>query len=219
LKKTKFDKRVSAYADGALEGTRRTRLERELDRDPALRETLERTQSLGRLVRDAWTDGPPAPPTDFLIASLRSQLTAIDRERRARPAWQQALEHARVKLGHWFGPVPIATSAAAAFLLALVLLPQTTGQVEGLGAALTPATAVPRSPVPPYSAPPMSRLPRRDGSFSHADFSTDGRGAIYDFSPTERPAMIFREKDGSTMLWLLDDDGLSWWRDSMDRWG
>jgi anti-sigma factor RsiW len=212
LKQTKIDKRVSAYADGALDGARRARLERELEEDAELREGLQRTQALGRLVRDAWNEGPPAPSADFLLASLRSELAAIDRERRAQPAWQQALERARGALGRWLGPVPIATSAAAAFLLALLVMPGAMSPVGGVTAALPAAPAASIEPV----VLPQSRAPRPAGGlFAPADFS----GSIYDVSPSERPAMLFQGKDGSTMLWLLDDDGLSYFLESMDRWG
>jgi hypothetical protein len=219
LKKKTFDKRVSAYADGALAGSRRARLERELEQDPALRGDLQRTHSLGRLVRDAWTEGPAAPPVDYLLASLRSELAAIDRERRARPAWQQRLERARAALGQWFGPVPIAASAATAFLLALAFLPRATEPVGGLGAQL-PGLTAPHRPASSagFSAEGVSRLPQPSSPFAPAGFS-DGAASIYDMSPGERPAMLFQGKDGSTVLWLLDDDGLSFWRQAMDRWG
>ena len=218
-----MDKRLSAYVDGVLPDARRARLEREMERDPALREALQRTQSLGRLVRDSWSEGPPAPPTDFVIASLRSQLHAIDRERRARPAWQQALERARVALGHWFGPVPIATSAAATFLLAITLLPNMPNvfdPVNGTGATLPVTMPRPMPSTASFSATGTrsQSTPRPTSLFAPADFSTDS-SSIYDLSPSERPAMIFQGKDGSTVLWLLDDDGLSRFLESLDLWG
>jgi anti-sigma factor RsiW len=212
-----MDKRVSAYVDGALAGARRARLERDLERDPALREALQRTQTLGRLVRDSWSEGPPAPPTDYLIASLRTELHAIDRERRARPAWQQALERARVTVGHWLGPMPIATSALAAFLLAIAFLPRTSDPFGDVSAQLLSPPA-PSATVHTFRPAEMSRPPARTSVFAPADYSTDS-GAIYDVSPGERPAMIFQGKDGSTVLWLLDDDGLSRFLGSLDLWG
>jgi anti-sigma factor RsiW len=214
-----MDKRLSAYVDGALGGSRRARLERDLERDPALREALQRTHSLGRLVRDSWNEGPPAPPTDYLLASLRSEMHAIDRERRARPAWQQFVERARMAIGHRLGPVPIATSAAAAFLLALALLPAATDPVLGTGAQLLTPASPSAAPPPVAPASDMSRARRTSPLFAPADFSSQGHGPVYDVSPGERPAMIFQGKDGSTVLWLLDDDGLSRWLESMDLWG
>ena len=108
MKSGDLDKRLSAYLDGALADSKRERLERELERDPALQKQLKRSQALGSLVREAWTEGPAAPPPDFLIAALRPQLAAIARERRARPPGSASLEQARVRLASWFGPVPLA---------------------------------------------------------------------------------------------------------------
>jgi hypothetical protein len=153
-----------------------------------------------------------------VLASLRSELAAIDRERRARPAWQQALERARIAFGQWLGPAPIAASAALAFLLALLVLPTSMDPVGGV-AAILPATTAPEAQPMRFTSPEggMSREPSRRGTFAPAEFS--GSGTIYDVSPSERPAMLFQGRDGSTILWLLDDDGLSYWLESMDRWG
>ena len=83
MKSTDLEKRVSAYLDGALAEARRDRLERELEQDPELRKQLDRSRALAQLVREAWTEGPPAPAPDVLLAALRPQLAAISRERRA----------------------------------------------------------------------------------------------------------------------------------------
>ena len=99
--KSDLDKRMSAYLDGALADTRRDRFERELERDPALQEQLKRSRALSQLVRESWTDGPASPPPELLIAALRPALAAITRERRARPAWQQALDDWRMRLSRW----------------------------------------------------------------------------------------------------------------------
>lgn len=207
-KKTR-DKRLSAYADGALPDGQRERLERELERDDALREALRRTQSLGRLVRESWTEGPPAPPVEFLLASVRPHIAAIDRERRAQPAWQRALERLRIELGRWLGPAPIAASAAAAFLLALVVLPNSTEPIPAMQGNGSTASAPhnTHSPLPPLPLP-GARTPYAPAA-----------ATVYDMAPGERPAMIFEEKDGSTVLWLLDDDGTSWLQGLRDRWG
>jgi anti-sigma factor RsiW len=221
LKSGDFDKRLSAYQDGALADSKRDRLERELERDPALQKQLKRSQALGSLVREAWTEGPAAPTPEVLLIALRPALSAIARQRREQPAWQRLLEQTRDRLSSWFGPVPLATSAAAAFILALALLPRTNGQESNYTAALplTPtrvqAETAPqlrtRTPSTQFMVP---RMP-----FAPANLSQDSAAGVYDLSPGEQPAMIFQNEDGSTMLWLLDEDDLSFLFERMDRWG
>lgn len=216
-----FDKRLSAYQDGALADSKRDRLERELERDPALQKQLERSKALGSLVREAWTEGPAAPPPELLISALRPQLAAIARERREQPAWEQALEQARIRVARWFGPMPLVTSAAAAFLLALALLPSSDEPNPNFSASLPLAqreveietVPLPRTRVSttPYMVP---RMP-----FAPASLSQNSAAGVYDLSPGERPAMIFQNDDGSTMLWLLEEDDLSFLHGRMDRWG
>ncbi|MEX2208543.1 MAG: hypothetical protein WEF50_20195 [Myxococcota bacterium] len=215
-----FDKRLSAYQDGALADSKRDRLERELEHDPALRKQLERSQALGSLVREAWTEGPAAPPPELLISALRPQLAAITRARGEQPAWAQALEQARLRVAR-FGPMPLVTSAAAAFLLALALLPSSDDPNPNFSASLplaqrelaTEAVPMPRTRVSttPYMVP---RMP-----FAPASLSQNSAAGVYDLSPGERPAMIFQNDDGSTMLWLLEEDDLSFLHGLMDRWG
>ena len=220
MKSGDFDKRLSAYQDGALADAKRDRLLRDLERDPALQKQLKRSQALGGLVREAWTEGPAAPPPELLISALRPQLAAIARARRERPAWVRALEQARVQFARWVGPVPLVTSAAAAFLLALVLLPSTNDPNSDVSATLpfaqrsvqtestpTPSTRVSKTP---FMFP---RMP-----FAPASLSQNAAAGVYDLSPGERPAMIYQNDDGSTMLWLLEDDDLSQLLELMDRW-
>ena len=219
MKTGDLDKRLGAYLDGALEKTKRDRFERELEGDPMLQKQLKRGQALSVLVREAWTEGPDAPTPEFLIAALRPQLAAIARERRERPLWQQALERARLRLANWFGPMPLATSALAAFLLAIALLPQPTGPTPGLPAELP--TGQPRLVSTPQSSAPAShtRVGFPDMPLAPANLSPDAAAGVYDLAPGERPAMIFQGEDGSTILWLLPDDDLSLLFERTDRWG
>lgn len=221
MKSGDLDKRLSAYLDDALAVAKRDRFERELERDPALQKQLKRSQALGSLVREAWTEGPAAPPPEFLIAALRPQLAAISRERRARPAWERALEDARLWLSRWIHPVPLATSAAAAFLLAIALLPRPDGSIQDLSASLStlqsPPTQAPALGFAP-AAPPRSPFGFRS-PFAPANLSRDAAAGIYDVSPGEYPAMLLQNEDGSTLLWLLEDDGLSLLMERLDRWG
>ena len=55
--------------------------------------------------------------------------------------------------------------------------------------------------------------------FAPANLSQDSAAGVYDLSPRERPAMIFQNEDGSTMLWLLDEDDLSGLFRRVEGWG
>jgi hypothetical protein len=55
--------------------------------------------------------------------------------------------------------------------------------------------------------------------FAPASLSQGAAAGVYDLAPGERPAMIFQNDDGSTMLWLLEEDDLSFRLERMDRWG
>ena len=220
MKSGDLDKRLSAYLDGALADAKRERLEREIEREPALQAQLRRTQSLGSLVREAWCEGPAAPAPEFLIATLRPQIAAIARERRARPSWQRGLERARLRLAGWFGPMPLAASAAAAFLVALAILPRTNGPIPEMTGG--PIAAAPSSSFPAFPVDLTSSQTPRQGPqipFDPVNFSRDGAASLYDLSPGENPAMLFQNDDGSTLLWLLDQDDLSFRLEQMDRWG
>ena len=118
--------------------------------------------------------------------------------------------------------MPLATSAAAAFVLALALLPRTDVQDPSLGASLSLAPQRVQSAslrrelahAPPGTQFMLPRCPVRA-----RDMSQDAAAGVYDLSPGERPAMIFQNEDGSTMLWLLEEDDLSFLFGRMDRWG
>lgn len=229
MKSDDLDKRLSAYLDGALADAKRERFERELESDAALQKQMKRSQALSGLVREAWSEGPVAPTPDFLIASIRPHLAAISRERRARPAWQQSLELARQRFADWWSPMPLATSAVAAFLLAVVFLPRNESPLANLGAQLlTTAPAATSAPVPAYpNSTPVSsstsswRAPRLAPSnlFAPASLSSDGAASIYDYDQGENSGMLLQNEDGSTVLWLLDDDDLSLLLARADRWG
>lgn len=227
MKQDDFDKRLSAYIDGALTVAKREKLERELEADAALQKQLRRSRALSSLVREAWTEGPAAPTPEFLMAAIRPDLAAISRARRARPAWQQTLEHARLRFTSWWSPVPLATSALAAFLLAVAFLPRPEGPLQDLVASAVPFTASPvpvapadstTNPGQPWRSP---RVPKSSSIFEPAStFRDQDRSAeIYEVSPGEGPAMLLQNPDGSTLLWLFESDDFSQLLERMDRWG
>jgi anti-sigma-K factor RskA len=213
LKYEKFDKRISAYADGALRGPKRAELEHELERDPKLAVQLDRSRALGRLVREAWSEGPPAPSPDFLLASIRPALAQIDRERRAQPSWQRTLEIAFARIGAALRPSPaLATAAVAAFVLALAILPQPELKgLEGSLSAHSESASLTRE---------LVHMPPAPDAFSlsvPADFSAE-LDNVYDVSPG-RPAVLFQSGDGSTTLWLIEDGDQSFHFGSGQDWG
>jgi hypothetical protein len=205
VKHDDLEKRVSAYVDGALRGPKREQLERELAGDSLLAQQVTRSRALGRLVREAWTEGPPAPSPEYLLSAIRPALAEIDRERNARPVWQRALDAAFARIAAAVRPSPaFATAAAVAFVAALALMPRlevANGLLSGnlVNPGSNPAEArvtSESSPLPPTS--PSTFLP------ASIDFGTEGIGSVYDLSPG-RPAVLFRAKDGSTTLWLIDE--------------
>lgn len=108
--------RIDAYRDGALSPRARAAFQRRLDADPEARIRLRRNEALGQVVREVWSDGPPAPRVDLMIQALRPQLAQIDAELAERPRLAYWLARARDVLG----PVPLAVAGAAA-VLALAL--------------------------------------------------------------------------------------------------
>jgi len=183
----------------------------------------EATRALGRLVREAWTEGPPAPSADFMLAAIRPALAQIDRERRARPSWTRAVDGAFARLAAFLRPSPALAMAAAAAFLVMVALVQRSHDVRnvlgvGVSAQLAPGrghspmvSLVPDAPKPAFQAVP--------NPFANADYPADGLGTVYDVSPVRRPAVLFHSNDGAVMLWVIDDGDLSQ-RNALGRpWG
>jgi anti-sigma factor RsiW len=209
LKHDDLDKRVSAHFDGALRGAKRDQFERELGSDPRLAEQVARTRGLSRLVREAWTEGPAAPPPDFVIAAIRPALFEIDRERRMRPAWQRTLESLAARLTSALRPSPaLAAAAAFAFVAALAIVPSLNvgnGLLSGsvLGPAQDAAAPASLQPFPTSSSGSALGL-----STQPTDFTAEGSGSVYDVAPG-RPAVLFHGRDGTVTLWLIDDGDMS----------
>ena len=214
MKHDDLEKRVSAYVDGALRGSKRERLERELDNDSRLADQVTRSRALGRLVREAWTEGPVAPAPEFLLAAIRPALAEIDRERNAQPTWQRALDSFLAQVTAALRPSPaLATAAACAFVAALTLIPR----YEATNGLLSTHLPIPEPPQvaadsgPNQSSPLFPSMP--------ADFTAEGTSGVYDLSPVRRPAVLFHSQDGSSTLWLIDDGDLSFRLGSAEGWG
>jgi anti-sigma factor RsiW len=118
----RFERQLAAYRDGELSPRARKRLERRLRSDPESVDRLRRMESLGAAVREAWTEGPAAPPTAFLVNALRPEMRRVDAELAARSPWQRLVQ----RLSEVLRPVPVtglAGTVAAGLLLVWLGLP------------------------------------------------------------------------------------------------
>jgi len=176
----KLEKRLEAYRDGMTNARERARVEKVLARDPEAAAHLRTTEWLGRNVREAWGEGPPAPSPERILTMIRPALRQIDAERAA----------ARETRWNWraaFAPLPVGALAATA-ALALFLIPF---EIE-----------LPRVQVASLLAPQAVQPVAHE--------SLESPSAIYDLAQGDKPVMVFEAQDGSTVIWLLEeDDGLS----------
>lgn len=193
------EQRIDAYRDGALSAADRERVERLLDSDPESAARLSDTEALGRAIRAAWTEGPPPPPTEYLIAALRPALARADIER----ATDRSLA---ARLRETLSPVPLALACAAAAVL-LLAWPTVTG-LNG------PDRALRSEPTQVAQAVSGDRLltPVSEGAVA-------APAAIYDLAQEDRPLMIFEGLDGSTVIWILrEEENVSFMAVAADGW-
>jgi len=183
------------------------------------------SRALGRLVREAWTEGPQAPSPEFLFAAIRPALAEIDRERRGRPSWSRAVDAFLGRLSAVLRPSPaFAAAAAAAFLFMLVLNQRShtvhVGIMEGnlpnahqaLQHFASTMTLIPVAPLPSRSVSATSALP---SPVAAANLS----GGLYNITPLQRPAVLYKAADGAMTLWLLDDGDNSNRMAAPGQWG
>jgi hypothetical protein len=113
--KSRLERAIEAYRDGALSPRRRRKIEGILERDGDAQRHLEEGRALGRLIRQAWNEGPPSPPPERFLAAIRADLQRIDAERaRSRRSRRLVLRPV------WLRPLPyLACAAAAALVIAL----------------------------------------------------------------------------------------------------
>jgi hypothetical protein len=138
----------------------------------------EENQSLARLVREAWGEGPEAPAVDSVLGRLRPGLARVDRELEelasARPTLWSTLRGllAPASVGGLAG-------AAAVGALALVLL-----RSEPVAPALEAGAA---HPIETARAAPAQ----------------DDASPISDLH-SEAPLLVFEGDDGATVIWVVE---------------
>ncbi len=126
----RLERRIEAFRDGGLPGPQARRIKARVEQDMEAARILGRTDALGQLVREAWTEGPEGPDPDALIDHLRPGLLRVDRELADRPIWRPPIERA----ARWIRPAVFAGATAAA-LFALTILPTLYPPAEGPGVA------------------------------------------------------------------------------------
>jgi anti-sigma factor RsiW len=113
----RLERRIGAYRDGELSGAVRDALERRLAPGSDAARALQRTDALGRAVREAWNHGPQGPEPETLLTALRPGLTRVDAEIEENGVpW---LDRLRARIAA--APAPVMAGAAAAVLLAVWL--------------------------------------------------------------------------------------------------
>jgi anti-sigma factor RsiW len=179
----RLEKQVGAYRDGALSKARSDEIRRRLESDPEARTELARYESLGRLTREAWREGPPAPSAELLIAALRPGMARIDAELEEQRSSRQR---------GWWLPVPVLAMGAAAAVAAAVLL--RSDVLEPLAGARAPElVARAENPAPLAASPVADAAPNVSEELP-----------VYELAQGDSPLVVF-EDGGTTFIWLLDE--------------
>jgi hypothetical protein len=192
---------LDAYRDdrAALSARERARVESWLRDEPSARRRVERTDRIGRTIRSAWTDVPPAPSAEYFLAAIRPELRRIETERAAGRA---------PRVWGWRGralgrPASLAAfMAVAAAMAAVALWPgdlPTAPGMETRVAKLDPAAGAAEPGGAAGGAPAAEPGGAEAGSL-------DSPSAIYDLAQEEAPLMVFEAPDGSTVIWMLEGD-------------
>ena len=191
--KSRRERTLEAYRDGQLSARQRARVDRWLVSDEASRHHLERGEALGRIVREAWREGPPAPSPERIMAAIRPALRVIDLERASRPSlWQRMLGVGVRGRGAWNrGSLEWASALGmvTASLMAIVL-------------ASAPAEEVRRE------AQHVVAMPAGPEFMGQVGWP----GSVYDLADSGEPLIVY-ENEGATVIYLgqdLEVDDLSW---------
>jgi anti-sigma factor RsiW len=199
------ERKLEAYRDGALGESERRRLERDLERDVDAARYVERSAALGALIRQAWSEGPPAPSAERLLASIAPEMRRIDVERAPRSAAGRAvagLTHGLRDVldalgGRWLA----AGGAVAAVFAALLMIPQS---MDPGTSSLMPAAierfVSPEPGVPIQLASEAASGPQLTGELSWPS-------AVYDLAQEDVPLMV-SEQDGAVVILIGEPEPL-----------
>lgn len=184
MRRERFERELGAYRDGELSRQRRQRLARRLECDPEAAERLRHGEALGQAIREAWSEGPPAPQAEVLLHGLRARLLAVDAELEGarRPGWLDRLLGAYVPR-----PLPVLAATAALLLAAFLLL-------EGGG-----------------EEPRGVEIAAWDETPGAADLVAEELPTVYALESDDPVFLYEGEGDAATVIWILTetDDDLS----------
>ena len=183
-----LEQRLDAYRDGALSEAECERLAKRLAADSESADRVRSTELLGQAVRLSWTEGPPAPAPEYLIAALRPELRRIDSElgRAGR------LAGLAERLAHELRALLPSPTFAAAALAGLLMLFTAPSLLE-----------------PPHGSLRASSL---------TNFSIPEVATIYDLAQGEQPLMILQDEDGAAVIWILETPEPLFQQPSADQW-
>ncbi len=195
----RVERRIEAYHDGALSRSERERVEALLRRDLASERHLHQTEAVRGMIREAWTEGPPAPTPEHLIAALRPAMARVDAERAAASRLERMLE----QLVSWARPAATAAVAGAAAVALFLLLPSSTPQRPGpsTGPRLAATSRAPAPGVETVAFTQQMPAVFEDGVALNVGVPQ----SIYDLAQGDTPLMLFEADDGATVIWLLAD--------------
>ncbi len=196
--KRRIEKRLDAYNDGALSEREKRRVEASLAAEPELQAHVAQRRALGQIVRDAWTEGPPAPPAASLIGVLRPAMARIDAERAA----ASPRERFKERLGELFRPGPVAALVGAAAIVLMLILSGS----QNLGSLIEADPSGARDIARRFAPDPLPpNLLVQPATGVEAEVAP---GTIYDLFQGEEPLLVLDSED-ATIIWILPDDSLS----------
>jgi len=182
--KGKRERTLDAYRDGGLTERQSARVRGWLSSDADSRSYVERTDALGRAVRETWTEGPPAPSPDRIMAAIRPAMRRIDAERRDQSGWKRAQRAlapiwSDVSRSSWEWAT--AAGVAAASIAGTMFMAPAAGEVR-------------------REAQHLVAMPTLSAAPSGVSFPS----SIYDLAQGDTPLRVY-EKEGATVIYLGEE--------------
>jgi anti-sigma factor RsiW len=125
VRRRRLERQLDALRDGLLDEREAREVEHLLESSSDAGHFLRRTSALRSAVRDAWQDGPAAPPAEQILSALRPELDRVDAEVDAPSRLRRWL--ATVREAPRLAPSLATAGAALVLALAILVAPPPTG--------------------------------------------------------------------------------------------